>query len=386
MKGKIRIDGRKSSNTNKGFPIIISLAKDKKQKLIRTGYYSKIKNWDDKNALPKKSHPDYINLLNYLELKKIALAKLLDEAKGKNINFHYAERYLNKNNSSIFYKEGLKLADKWGRTYKIALNSFNSFFPDYTFEMIDKKVVETYMDLLLNTPTKNGGNERSPNGVISYMNTLTAAWNKLDKPNNPFSKIRPPEVRTKNKAFSVEDLIKVRDNDYTVHSNSKAGGVKNYLNYFMLCFYLGGIDLEALVRMRYDENVIDGRLEFNRKKGKVHVAVSNKIFPEAWEILNQYDCKPFLIPLVLENDYNSFIPNLSRDQFQNIKDSLGLSKKPYSKAPRYSFITRAQQLLIDQRICEEIVGHSRQSTHSIYMDFYPYEVRDAAHKKIITLE
>ncbi len=129
---------------------------------------------------------------------------------------------------------------------------------------------------------------------------------------------------------------------------------------------------------------MDGRVEFNRGKGGTEVFVSNKIFPEAQKILDLYDCKPYLVPLYQMSNYHNFIPNISR-RLESIKENLGLSKKPYSKAPRYSFITRAQQLLIDERIAIEIVGHSQGSTHSIYKYEFPYHVRDEAHKSIIDL-
>ncbi|AXT55720.1 hypothetical protein D1815_08140 [Aquimarina sp. AD1] len=66
MRARITLDGRKNVETTKGFPIIIYVTKNKKEKPIRTGYFSKKKDWDNSNALPKKSHPDYIGLVNYL--------------------------------------------------------------------------------------------------------------------------------------------------------------------------------------------------------------------------------------------------------------------------------------------------------------------------------
>lgn len=384
MIGKITLDKRKNSLNKDGFPIVFYLSKDSKTKTIRTGYRSKKNCWDDNNSLPLKEHPNYINILNFLEKKKILVKKLVDLSKNKYINFHFAEQYLKQEDTDIFYIEVIKLSSNLGRAYKIAANSFNSFFPNYSFSMIDKKVTNKYVNLLLNTPTKNSNKRRSPNGVISYMNTLTAAWNKLGKPNNPFSGVRPKEVPTKNKGMSDQDLIKIINNDYTIHPNSLGGGKANYLNYFLLCFYLGGIDLGDLSNLTYQDNVVNGRIEFNRHKGGTSVFVSNKIFPEALEILNNYNCKPYLIPIKKMNNYRNFIPNMSR-VLEGMKNHLDLSKKPYSKAARYTFITRAQQILIDERITIEIVGHSQQSTHSIYKDEFPYEVRDIAHKKIITI-
>ena len=378
MRGKIKIDQRKHLLNKDGYPVIFYLTKDSKEKSIRTGYRSKKEHWDKVNELPLKKHPEYLALLNYLIKKKPVLFKLLEDAKYRSIQLQEAESILKGFDSDIFYEMGLTV--KGSRTYKIALNSFNTYFPGYTFDAITHRIVKQYMDIILNTKVK--GKERSPNGVISYLNTLTAIWNKLDKPNNPFSGIRPKAIRTKNKALTNEDLIKIINNDYELHANSKGGGIKNYLNYFMLCFYLGGIDLGDLVLLKHDD-IINNRIEFTRSKGGTNVSVSNFVFPEAWEIISQYGNKGYLIPLG-ETNYKNFIPNLSR-YLDDVKERLNLSKKPYSKSARYTFITRSQNLLIDERICKVIVGHSESTTHSVYKDEFPKHIQDEAHLKIITL-
>lgn len=380
MRGKIRLDGRRHTETAKGFPVIIYVTKDRKEKLILTGYHSKKEHWDSANALPTKKHPEFLNLLNYLEQKKIKLKLLINQSKEKEIPLSYAETYLKGTDSGIFYQDAIELAKNLNRVYTTVLNSFNKFYPDYSYSFITKETAKSYMDKLFKVPVN--GKSRSANGVLSYMNSLTAIWNKLKKPNNPFSGVKPKAIPTKSKALTGNDLIRLRNNTYKKHGNSKTGGKYNYINYLLLCFYLGGIDLVDLKNLKYD-NIVNGRIEFTRSKGGTNVAVSNKIFPVAMQLLKLYDCKPYLVPLYKMNDYNTFIPNISR-YLADIMNKLDLSKKPYSKAPRYTFIQRAQLMLIDERITIEIVGHSQSSTHSIYKDEFPYRVRDVAHKKIIT--
>ena len=379
MRGKIKLDQRKHLLNDEGFPVIFYVTKDSKDKIIRTGYRSKKEHWDKANALPLKKHPKYLELLNYLIKKKPVLAKLLEESRYRSVPIHEVENKLLGFDSDIFYTMGLTV--KGSRTYKIALESFNRYYPNYSFSAITPKIAKNYMEVLMATDVR--GKQRSPNGVISYMNTLTAIWNKLEKPNNPFSGIRPKAKKTKNKALTDEDLIKIINNDYELHANSKGGGIKNYLNYFMLCFYLGGIDLGDLVLLKHTD-IINNRIEFTRSKGGTNVSVSNYVFPEAWEIINGYGKKGYLIPLG-KTKYRNFIPNLSR-YLPDVKERLGLSKLPYSKAARYSFVTRAQNLLIDERICIKIVGHSQSSTHSVYKDEFPHHIQDEAHRRIVDLE
>lgn len=380
MRGKIRLNGRANYETKKGFPIIIYLTKDKKEKEIITGYHSKKNHWNKPNALPTNKHPQYIELLNYLETIKIKLRKVLEEAKYDNISLDYAQQKLLKKDNSIFFNDAMKLAVNLKRTYKIALVSFNKYFPDYPYDYITKEVAEEYMHKLSKTPVN--GKKRSPNGVLSYMSSLNAIWNKLGKKNNPFSGVRVERVPTKSKALLDSDLVKMRENKLKDYYGSNAGK-KHYVNFLMLCFYLGGIDMIDLRNATYDDNVVNGRFEYTRTKLVKKVSASNFIFPEARAILDQYDCKPYLVPLFKLKNYDSYISNMSRT-FQSIKDELQLSKKPYSKAARYTFINRAQNLLIDERITISIVAHSQSSTHSIYKDEFPKHIQDEAHKKIIS--
>ncbi|WP_438423192.1 hypothetical protein [Aquimarina macrocephali] len=384
MRAKIRLDGRKNVETKEGFPIIIYLTKNSEDKPIRIGYFSSRENWDNNNALPKKKHPDYIELLNYLEQKKIQVKKLIADAKNNNISLLQAEKILSGNTSGLYYNDAIKVANKLpSKVYLHALNSFNDFYPGYRYEDITKSVVKDYVNALLVTPVKNTSQKRNPNGVIVYIDKLSALWNILTEKNNPFKGSKPKKEKTKNKALSKTDLIRIRDNDYKVNPNVVYGGKRNYLNYFMLCFYFGGIDMVDLKNLRYDKHVINGRIEFRRHKGGTNVLVSNKIFPEAQKILDLYDCKPYLVPL--NGRYSSFRQGIYTI-LDKLRDELKLTKKPYFKSPRYTFITRAQQMLIDERITIEIVGHSQQSTHSIYKDEFPFHVRDEAHEKIISLD
>lgn len=390
MRIKIRLDGRKNVLTTKGFPIIIYItgfksSENKKDHVINTGYHSKESHWDGANALPKKNHPDYVNLLNYLERKKIIIARLLSSEKLDPISIGEAEKLITQNDSDVFYEVALEFCKN--RVYKTALNSFQSYCPDYTFSMINKKVVKNYMEALLVTPTPSG-ERRSPNGVYSYMDKLTSLWNFCGRGENPFKKIRPEQIESRNKALNTEDLIKVRDNTYKLHSNSRGGGKKEYLDYFMLGFYLGGIDLGDLRLFRYDRNIVGGRIEFYRAKGSSKkVFVSNFIFPEAAEILERYKKQsyPYLIPLEKNLNYDNYTANMSRE-YEKMRKKLGLTRKPFSKSARYSFINRAQNMLIDERIAKAIVGHSEgSSSHSIYKDAFPQRIKDKAHKKIIDL-
>lgn len=375
MRIRIRLDGRKNVLTENGYPVVIYISKNNKDKPIRTGYFSKLQDWDKINALPKKSHPQYLELLNYLEAKKIQIGKLLAEDKLRPISFSAAVGRLALSEGKTFYEQ----CTPRNRPQRVALENFNKAFPEIYPHEITPDLVVKYMEYLLTTPVR--GRNRSPNGVISYLNSLTALWNKTGRENNPFKGIRPRKRRTPNKALSDSDMLKIINHGLKPHPNSKGGGIANYLNYFLLCFYLGGIDMVDLANLTKD-NIVNGRIEFYRAKGGTDSFISNKILPQAQTILDMYRGQNYLVPL--KPIYANFINNINR-YLPVIQKRLKLSKKPYSKAARYTFITRAQMLLIDQRITADLVGHSQTSTHFVYMDQFPEAVRDQAHNKIISI-
>ncbi|MFD1818313.1 hypothetical protein SAMN04515674_10510 [Pseudarcicella hirudinis] len=60
----------------KGFPIKIQIYKNpQNRKYIPTGFYTFKKDWDLNKQEPKPSHPQYINLLNYLYTKRLLITK-----------------------------------------------------------------------------------------------------------------------------------------------------------------------------------------------------------------------------------------------------------------------------------------------------------------------
>lgn len=385
MKGKIRLDGRSKSLTAKGFPIVFSLAQDNKQKLIVTGFHAKSKHWDSKNALPTSKHPDYINLLNYLSVAKIKLAQLVNKSRTHYISLERAKHLLLKNDSTIFYKLGVDYINNHDlkRTYIIALTAFNKMYSDYDCKDISPNIVTSFKNRLLKTPVN--GKPRSPNGVASYLATLTALWNKLNiEQDNPFSKVKVKSVRTKSKALSIMDLNKIKGYDIKPHFHSGQGGVFNFCKYFMLCFYLGGIDFVDIANLK-TTNIVAGRIEFVRFKGGSDIFISNKIFPEAQEIMDYYqnNNSKKLVPLTPEF-LTGWHGNLSRNR-EGFRKSMGMEKKAYTKSARYTFINFSRALLLDRRVIEEIVGHSSGGTHSVYEENYPTWVRDEAHRKVIDL-
>ena len=245
--------------TSNGYPIYLELVHLKQRKRKCIGY-SRIEDWNPLAILPLKTHPDYFSLMPQLLDYKSRSVKLF----FNDLNFLEAKDYLfgiSQKKSYAFYDACLGFCDSStnGKLYKTVLNSFNKVYPNIITKEITPRHAKIYMKTLL---TKN-----TPNGVHTYMRTLNALYNKLNKDNNPFIGIRPKKTPTRNKDLTNEDLRKLFTtrtilNKFDGRNNEESINYARY--YYMLMFYLGGIDFIDLSGLRYDKNVVAGRVQFNR--------------------------------------------------------------------------------------------------------------------------
>lgn len=373
---KVLTTQRKSK---KGFPIYLEIIckHQRKRKCIAHTF---LKDWDQEGNLPLLTHPDYNVLMPLVLGYKAKISKVL----LGDYSFTSAENYLF-GSLRIIDNDFKSMCAKYcndsttGKLYQTVLNNFDLHFPGVLVSDITPKMVQQYM--------RDELEARSPNGVHTYLRTLNALFNKVSDLPNPFKGMRPKKVRTKQKNLTDTDLKKLINtrtfkNKFDGHNTNDS--VNYYRYYWLLMFYLGGIDCVDLAALRYDKHVVDGRIQFYRNKGGTNTFVNNKIFKPAKELLAQFNCYPYLVPIYKYKNQNDFVSNMNERLYERVKD-LKLSNKPLTKASRYTFINRARQLEINERITIEIVGHEQQSTHSIYTDEYPLKVRDAAHEKIISV-
>lgn len=380
MKASLKILLSEKPNKD-GYPVykILYAASygSKKKKLFRTH----AEHWNSKTKQITPNHPYFDLLIGDLLNVKSNIAEIntgrcsYDEA----VQLLFGE---SKKEYKSFYLAGCGLVDGTtnGKLYQTVLNSFNSVYPNIDIKSITPNHALNYMNISMRN--------MKPNGVHTYMRTLNAIFNKVALGEaNPFKGIRPTKEKTASKHLNDNQLKRLF---YTRTIKSKFDGkntvdsVNYYRYYFMLMFYLGGIDAIDLANLRYDEHVVDGRIQFYRFKGGTNVFVNNKILPEASAILKKFKCYPYLVPIHKYKSQNDFTSNMNDRLNNSIKD-LRIGFRVLTKGARYSFINRAQQLLIDERITMEIVGHAQQSTHSIYTNEFPLQVRDKAHAKIIEL-
>lgn len=378
MKASLKLNTK--ITTKQGHPVIVKLHVSAKLRKKETIGHALAENWNPINNEPYKTHPEYYQIYPKVLEYKSKITKINYGA----YNFKEASSILFSESQSVdlvFFTAASNLCDdtKTGKLNQTILNSFQLHFPNILIDDITRFNTEKYMKIL-NTKNK-------PNGVHTYLRKLTTLFTRLtDKP-NPFKGVRPRKVKTAQKTLSDHDILKIRDTRTFLNKYDKKNTtdtINNYRYYWLLMFYLGGIDLVSLKNLRYDKNVVGNRIQFRRDKiGSVFV---NNIIPEeAATILKKFDCYPYLVPIYKSTNYDEFRNNMNTRFNYRTKD-LQLTQIPLSKSARYTFINRARQLMIDERITIEIVGHEQQKTHSIYTDEYPLSVRDKAHLGIIDVK
>lgn len=382
MKIKIHLDKTKIKTQGHPLRLYVYLSRLDRSEPFTT-YFSKIEDWDFNTEEPKRSHPQYLEILDFLlEKRRIILqiesgkekltakqivSKILDDGiiGGSDSIYTFWQQRIDelikskKNGNAEFYSSYLRT---W-KSYKSEI-----LFSEIDYNFLTKFKIEKLQTI-------------SPNGLNVYIKAIQAIYNEaikrgIYKPTSfvsPFQGIKEKAQPTRDKYLSLEEMKKI------VAINAD----HDYYRYFMLCFYLGGVDFVDIANIK-KEHIRNGRIKFTRFKGGTSEVIDNLILPEAQKILDYYFDADFdyLTPIHKfsynshRNDYTSGI--------QLIFIGAGINAYVGSKSPRYSFIHIGnKELYLNRDIIKEIVGHAQSDTHSIYEGRFPNHIKDDIHKKII---
>ncbi len=377
--------------TRKGFPIKLYIYENAtNRKYIPTDFYTLAQDWDYLKGIPKPSHPQFNSLLNYIYSKNLEITKLDSRIYNENLSFNTVINLLTSNkdaNSFTDFWEELNIEydkRKLGKAvfYKESLSSFRLFQKDVQFDEVNYLFLTKFKEFKYSKGCSSGG-------INTYLTAIRAVRNEAinrevfvpKSAKNPFSGIMEAKVKTKDKYFTLDEMkliMPLLPPKIKFHH-----GPYHYHNYFLLCFYLGGIDFVDLANLRYDEHVKGGRIRFTRFKGGSNEFINNKIIPEAQVILDQYkeSCSPYLINIHQYN-YKSHRANYDK-RFGKWLESIGITSYFGTKTPRYTFIDLGKQLQLNRDVVKEIVGHASTDVHSIYEGIFSELVKDEVHEKII---
>lgn len=265
--------------------------------------------------------------------------------------------------------------------YNTTRNKIVAFDEKCTFETIDKKWLTRFQNMMeaeglkINSYAIHLRNVRS---VFNYAidEEITTLY--------PFRKFKIKKEETKKRCLTIEQIRTLINYDCEPYQ-------KRYRDIFMLIFYLIGINISDLLKLK-PENLINGRIEYHRNK-------TNKLYsifvtPEALDIIERYKGKNYLLNIMDEyTDYRNFTKrmNISLKQIGTMerkgrggkKERQVLFKDISSYWARHSWATFAAELDIPIETISMALGHSiGKSVTNIYVKFNEKKI-DEANRKVI---
>lgn len=381
IKVSIKLDKRRRLNNGK-FPLKFKVARKDKAIYISTGYELNEEDWDAKNE-KVKNLPDK-RLLN------IKLGKRLSDINDKVIELqsegklrYYSNKklclYLSNEESKDEYKKHLfktqmedflnKKDNEGTRSIYLSTENRMKEFCDYDtlrIEDIDIEWLDRFSDFLKKENTKNTIAIRLRN-----IRTIVNLARKKGLIKEYVFNVYPIKMEeTKKRSLKVEELRKLY--------NAKLSSIRaKYRDIFFLIFFLMGINIKDLSKLR---NIENGRIIYRR--AKTGTLYDIKIEPEALAIIERYKGKERLISFFEKDSSYRFFDTSMNNMLGNICKTIGIPKVTTYWA-RHTFATIAYEIGISMDVIADCLGHkSGHRITSIYVRKDQQRI-DEANRKVI---
>jgi len=357
---------------NKQHPIVISICKNNRRRVISTHFTCSETLWNKQTNLPKQSHPRYKFIKDKIESLKDHIAANLEE---------YLENKNNNQNIYLFkFIEELKKDLTHGNylLYKALLRKFQKFNKrDVLIKEIDKNLINEYKNFFI----KSGN---TINGVSIQLRTLRSAINKAnDKYNlniiNPFKRIKIENQRKDIPVINIEYLRKLKKLDLE-------GKEELVRDTFLFSFYCMGMNISNICYLS-NSNIQENYIIYIREKLKNRNTKTIKIFitEPIREILNKWkNDSDYIFPIVKENPYRN-CRNFTRYANKKLKKFSREINCPVSlttNIARHIWAFRAVEINTPLHIIKEGLNHKYYKTTENYLDSIDYKTINESNKRI----
>lgn len=203
----------------------------------------------------------------------------------------------------------------------------------------------------------------------------------------PFRKFKLKKETTRKRSLTVEQLKQFRDHDCESHETQ-------YIDIFMLIFYLGGINIIDLVNLKAINN---GYIEYRRAKtGRLYKI---PVVPQALEIINKYKGDNYLLNILdryvdyrnyrhrINNNLSSIgsVEIVKAEPKSGDKQKSGPGKKVKTGLfpdlstywARHTWATIAASIDIPKETIAATLGHGGNDVTDIYIDFDQKKIDEA---------
>ncbi|RMB64143.1 recombinase [Dokdonia sinensis] len=385
---------RNKPNSRLLYPIAVRMTKDRKTSYIYIGQYIEKRQWDERNGLVRKSHPDAI-FINQLILSKLTEANkrlLTAESESKYQSVKSIKTSIIRNERFDFFSaveiqiERIKERGQFHQAdvVKQRMNRFKAFakadklhFNEITVDLL--KRFEAYLknDIKLAHRT-----------VVNYMISIRTIYNiaigeKWAEHNfYPFGRggYTIKILESQKIGLSIDEVQLLE----SVEDISPAQ--RHALNVWLVSFYFAGIRVGDLLKLKWSD-FIDNRLRY--RMGKNQKLVSLKIPQKVKPILNSYKRKSqsnFVFqelsmvnpddPKQLRTRIKTVTRNFNR-RLSLIADKVGIEKKLSMHIARHTFGNISGNKIPIQML-QKLYRHSSVTTTIMYQsNFMQDDVDDA---------
>jgi integrase len=353
--------------------------------------------WDkDSEQIDKKCklYPNIDRVNNYLLQKKLdarkAVNDLYDSGKAEYTTVSQIKNLITNESKDITFKKfteklisELYQAKRVGNAiaYNTALNFVlkNNNEKDLYFQAINYEFLKK-----LEAAHLAKGNSINALGV--YMRTIRAIYNRAIKENAakrewyPFDLYSIKKTKTAKRAIKKEDILKIE-----VFNPDNGSYYFDCRNLFLFSFYLIGLNYTDMAYLT-KENILNGRLEYYRKKTKKFYSIA--ISEKAMNILNLYSRgkkkNEFIFPVIKRKtpiDRRNDIVNalkIHNKRLGKMAKDLGIEGNITSYVARHSWASIGRMMDVPIDVISEALGHENVKTTQIYLESFERRVVDGA--------
>lgn len=387
-------------------PVVIRFTRQRVRKYLRTGFSSRLSDWDlNKNLFKLSKSKSNMEYSQEIIEKNRKLLYLLQKAETYIIKSREAEPvvfdklviYMSSNGKSNYilkyfdsYIESLKKSGRLGsaRNYENTKSSLEKFLHnrDITLETFDYSMIKKFQQW-------KESEGCSTNTVMFHFRQLKVIYNKavneglVEKDYYPFDKIKIKQVHTVKRAITKDELINIKDLKLAEGSHLDIAR-----DLFLMSYYLRGMSFKDLAHLQV-KNIQGDRLFYNR--AKTEVFYNMKLVEGAIRIIKKFNdlTKPedYIFHIIdgcnkeeLDKQYRLELFKLN-NRLKSIGKMVGLSISLTTYVARHTWATVAKKSGVSIAVISEGMGHSSEEMTKIYLDSFENEVLDDANAVVTEL-
>lgn len=197
---------------------------------------------------------------------------------------------------------------------------------------------------------------------------------------HPYRDFEMPKSIVRNIALTMEDLRKIRDVDL---SSPKDALKRECRDFFMLSFYLCGMNLVDLTRLDFSKPTIRFLRQKTASRRQESQSTEFTIQPEAREIIDSMFVNGKWANKRHNKDYVTLTRMVNR-KIQEIAKDLGIESRVMFYSARKTFAQLANELMIKDGIIEFCIGDSVSASRHVLGSYIQINRRmaDAAIRKV----